>query len=93
MKSIAVAAPSILAADLQRLGEEVYAVDQGGADLVHIDIMDGGGSFPTWRRVHWFWNGSCRPTIPTSTMGWSAMASCRESLFQMTTSIRSGDRA
>ncbi|MBI4212263.1 MAG: ribulose-phosphate 3-epimerase [Deltaproteobacteria bacterium] len=34
-------APSILAADFSRLGEEVRAVDQAGADVIHIDIMDG----------------------------------------------------
>ncbi len=34
-------APSILAADLTRLGEEVNAVEAAGADLLHFDVMDG----------------------------------------------------
>ncbi len=34
-------APSILAADFSRLGEEVRAVMRAGADIVHVDIMDG----------------------------------------------------
>lgn len=34
-------APSILSADFSKLGEEVKAVDQGGADYIHIDVMDG----------------------------------------------------
>ena len=34
-------APSILAADFARLGEEVAAVERGGADRVHVDVMDG----------------------------------------------------
>jgi ribulose-phosphate 3-epimerase len=33
-------APSILSADFARLGEEVRAVDQAGADLIHFDVMD-----------------------------------------------------
>jgi ribulose-phosphate 3-epimerase len=34
-------APSILAADFARLGEEVRAADSAGADFVHVDVMDG----------------------------------------------------
>ncbi len=34
-------APSILSADFSRLGEEIRAVDEAGADVIHIDIMDG----------------------------------------------------
>jgi ribulose-phosphate 3-epimerase len=34
-------APSILAADFARLGEAVAAVEAGGADLIHVDVMDG----------------------------------------------------
>jgi len=34
-------APSILAADFSKLGEEVKRVEDGGADLLHIDVMDG----------------------------------------------------
>src|SRR4051812_6580710 len=33
-------APSILSADFARLGEEVRAVNQAGADLIHFDVMD-----------------------------------------------------
>ncbi len=34
-------APSILAADFSRLGDEIRAIEQAGADLVHVDVMDG----------------------------------------------------
>ena len=34
-------APSILAADFARLGEEVRAIEKAGADFVHVDVMDG----------------------------------------------------
>ncbi|MGM9934455.1 ribulose-phosphate 3-epimerase [uncultured Clostridium sp.] len=34
-------APSILSADFSKLGEDIKAIDKGGADFVHIDVMDG----------------------------------------------------
>jgi len=34
-------APSILSADFSRLGEEIRAVEKAGADLIHVDVMDG----------------------------------------------------
>jgi ribulose-phosphate 3-epimerase len=38
MKKIA---PSILSADFSRLGEEVRLVEEAGADVIHVDVMDG----------------------------------------------------
>ena len=40
MSSVAIA-PSILAADFARLGEEIAAVTEAGADYIHMDVMDG----------------------------------------------------
>ncbi|HVG31833.1 MAG TPA: ribulose-phosphate 3-epimerase [Pyrinomonadaceae bacterium] len=34
-------APSILSADFARLGEEIAAVERGGAGVIHVDVMDG----------------------------------------------------
>jgi len=34
-------APSLLASDFSRLGEEIRKVEEAGADLIHIDVMDG----------------------------------------------------
>jgi ribulose-phosphate 3-epimerase len=34
-------APSILAADFAALGEQIAAAERGGADLIHVDVMDG----------------------------------------------------
>jgi ribulose-phosphate 3-epimerase len=34
-------APSILSADFSRLGEEIAAMEEAGADIIHLDIMDG----------------------------------------------------
>ncbi len=34
-------APSILSADFSRLGDEVRAVEEAGADIIHVDVMDG----------------------------------------------------
>ena len=40
MKDILIA-PSILSADFAVLGHEIKAVVEGGADLIHVDVMDG----------------------------------------------------
>ena len=41
MNSELLIAPSILSADFGRLKEEIQAVDEGGADVIHVDVMDG----------------------------------------------------
>jgi ribulose-phosphate 3-epimerase len=41
MKKNVRVAPSILASDFSRLGEEVQAITKAGADFIHIDVMDG----------------------------------------------------
>ena len=40
MKKIQIS-PSILSADFSQLGSEIKKLEQGGADLIHVDVMDG----------------------------------------------------
>ena len=40
MKNIKIS-PSILSADFGQLGKEINRLDEGGADLIHVDVMDG----------------------------------------------------
>ncbi|NMA50187.1 MAG: ribulose-phosphate 3-epimerase, partial [Tissierellia bacterium] len=34
-------APSLLSSDFSKLGEEIKSVEKGGADFIHLDVMDG----------------------------------------------------
>jgi len=40
MNSIKIS-PSILSADFSKLGNEIHDLEKAGADLIHIDVMDG----------------------------------------------------
>ena len=40
MKNIQIS-PSILSADFSQLGKEIQRLEDGGADLIHVDVMDG----------------------------------------------------
>ena len=40
MKKIQIS-PSILSADFSQLGKEIKKLEEGGADLIHVDVMDG----------------------------------------------------
>jgi len=41
LSEIKMIAPSVLSADFSKLGEEIKKVEKGGADIIHLDIMDG----------------------------------------------------
>jgi ribulose-phosphate 3-epimerase len=44
-------APSILAADFARLGDQVAEAEKAGADRIHVDVMDGPSPTFRWARI------------------------------------------
>ena len=41
MKNEVKISPSILSADFSKLSEEILSLEKGGADMIHVDVMDG----------------------------------------------------
>ena len=69
-------APSILAADFSRLGQEIEAVEQAGADIIHLDVMDG----------HFVPNLTIGPNVV------AALRGCTELPFDVHLMIEGADR-
>ena len=55
MKHNTMIAPSILSADFSRLGEEIDSVVKAGADVIHVDVMDGW----TFCTEYYYWPFGC----------------------------------